>query len=245
MTQDIQKVFYKNLELKGPSALFEHLGDYYYFVKDNNGKFIAGSKSLVRLLGFNSENELIGKDEFDFFSFDIAMQIQTDDKQVFEHGKSIINRIEFIENESNLHQWVCTCKVPLFDKEGNVAGLEGYIHPIIHDEQNPCLVLKKVLDEIHNNFKNKFELDELAAMANMSASSLERNFRKYFHMTPFQYIQKIRIDKACVMLQSLDRDLVEVAFDTGFCDQSHFTKVFKKQMGLTPHQYRDKYRVWL
>lgn len=245
MTQNKRSSFYSKLEMKGPSALFEHLGEYYYFVKDSKGKFMAGSKSLVNFLGFENEDQLIGKDEFDFFAFDIAMQIQTDDKQVFQEGKSIINRIEFIENEENLHQWVCTCKVPLYDKKGKIAGLEGYIHPIIHDEQNPCLVLKKVLDEIHNNFKDKFELEELAKMAHMSASSLERNFRKYFHMTPFQYIQKIRIDKACVMLQSLDKDLVEVAFDTGFCDQSHFTKVFRKQMGLTPHQYRDKYRVWL
>ena len=245
MVDKIKKDFYGNLERKGPSALFEHLGDHYYFVKDKKGGFVACSKNLAQLLGFNHEDEIVGKDELDFFTFDIAMQIKNDDKQVFEEGKSIINRIEFIDNKTNLHQWVCTCKVPLYDKKGNVTGLEGYIHPIIHDEKNPCMVLKKALDEIHGNFKNKFELEKLASLANMSASSLERNFKKYFHMTPFQYIQKIRIDKACIMLQNLDKDIVEVAFDTGFCDQSHFTKVFRVQMGMTPHQYRDKYRVWL
>lgn len=245
MVDKIKQNFYKKLDFKGPSSLFDHLGDYYYFVKDKKGGFVSCSKNLVQLLGFEKEEEIVGKDELDFFTFDIAMQIKNDDRQVFEQGKSIINRIEFIDNQTNLHQWVCTCKVPLYDKKGAVMGLEGYLHPIVHDEKNPCMVLKKALDEIHKNFKNKFELDYLASLVNMSASSLERNFKKYFYMTPFQYIQKIRIDKACIMLQNLDLDIVQVAFETGFCDQSHFTKVFKLQMAMTPLQYRNKYRVWL
>jgi AraC-like DNA-binding protein len=245
MSQELKSDFYNSLSYNGPSSLFEHLNNHYYFVKNNAGKFISCSSSLVKLLGFDQEDQIIGKNEFNFFTFDIAMQIQSDDSQVFEEGKSIINRIEFIDNKTNLHQWVSTCKVPLYDQNNKIIGLEGYIHPIVHDEQNPCLELKSVLDDIHRNYKNKFELEELAKMANMSSSSVERTFRKYFHLTPFQYIQKVRVDKACVSLQDLNKNLIDVALETGFCDQSHFTKIFKKQMGVTPSQYRKKYRIWI
>ena len=245
MTKDLKKSFYEKLDIQGHSNLFEHIGDYYFFVKNNKGQFISCSKNLVYLLGFKTEGEIVGRDEFDFFKFDIAMQIKNDDEQVLLKGKSIINRVEFIKNQTNLRRWVCTCKVPLFDKAGNIAGLEGYIHPIRHNKNSACMILKKALDEIHLNSKNKFELEKLAGLVNMSTSTFERSFKKYFHVSPFQYIQKVRIEAACSMLQNLECDLSRVALDTGFCDQSHFTKVFRSHMGLTPTQYKARYKLWM
>jgi AraC-like DNA-binding protein len=50
----------------------------------------------------------------------------------------------------------------------------------------------------------------------------------------------VRIDRACQLLRSTDLPLLEVALDTGFSDQSYFTKVFRRYIGSTPGAYRER-----
>ena len=60
-------------------------------------------------------------------------------------------------------------------------------------------------------------------------------------ITPYQYLQTIRIDKAKGFLED-GQEVIDVALKTGFTDQSHFTNFFKKFIGITPGQYRDIFK---
>lgn len=86
--------------------------------------------------------------------------------------------------------------------------------------------------------ENPFPIEELSQRVYISPYYLIREFKKRFGLTPHQFQMQIRIRKAQHLL--LDgRSITEVALITGFCDQSHFDRWFRKMLGITPTEYMD------
>ena len=85
-------------------------------------------------------------------------------------------------------------------------------------------------------------VDELADAADLSSSSLGRRFKATVGTTPWRYVLQRRIDAAKRLLEATDRSLAAIAFDTGFYDQPHFTRAFKRLEGQPPGAYRDEAR---
>ena len=79
-------------------------------------------------------------------------------------------------------------------------------------------------------------MDKLAEIAGLSPFHLSRIFAKEVGVPPHSYQLQIRLKKATDLL-ALGRPIVEVALETGFCDQSHFQKAFKKKFSITPGEY--------
>jgi transcriptional regulator GlxA family with amidase domain len=68
---------------------------------------------------------------------------------------------------------------------------------------------------------------------------VSREFFKYFDNLSFgEYIRKLRVEKAIAYIKSSDYSFSEIAYLTGFSDQSHFARIFKLQTGLTPSQFK-------
>lgn len=94
---------------------------------------------------------------------------------------------------------------------------------------------------LEENFKSSVRLDDLAHTAGMSKYYLLRSFTKQKGLSPYCYLETVRIEKAKQMLQK-GVPLIEAALQTGFSDQSHFSHFFKKLIGLTPKQYMDIFK---
>jgi AraC-like DNA-binding protein len=75
----------------------------------------------------------------------------------------------------------------------------------------------------------------------MAEGSLCRFFRLNMEMTLFEYLNKLKIEFACKLLMDQDLSIMEVCFDSGFNNLSHFNKQFKKITGLTPSEYRKRF----
>lgn len=104
-------------------------------------------------------------------------------------------------------------------------------------EKNPHWV--KQIDEIlHEAFKEKFNLSDLAKIVNIHPIHLSRDFPKYFHCTLGEYLRKLKVENSLKILNEFD-SLSEVALECGFSDQSHFIRCFKKNIGITPLKYRN------
>jgi transcriptional regulator GlxA family with amidase domain len=70
---------------------------------------------------------------------------------------------------------------------------------------------------------------------------LSREFSKYFEDLNFgDYVRKLRIEKAINLIENSPYSLTEIAYMTGFSDQSHFTRIFKLYTGKNPSSYRKK-----
>ncbi|HEX8039040.1 MAG TPA: helix-turn-helix domain-containing protein, partial [Chryseosolibacter sp.] len=86
-------------------------------------------------------------------------------------------------------------------------------------------------------------LTQVSKTLNVHPSYLSREFSKYFDNLSFgDYIRKLRIEKALQLLNESNYSLGEIAYLTGFSDQSHFNRIFKKFTGKTPSAYRKKSR---
>jgi AraC-like DNA-binding protein len=98
--------------------------------------------------------------------------------------------------------------------------------------------LKEIIqDQIDTNLA--LSLKEISQNLNVHPSYLSREFSKYFDDLSFgDYIRKLRIEKAVVLLNDSKHSLAEIAYLTGFSDQSHFTRIFKKTTGKSPLSYR-------
>jgi AraC family transcriptional regulator len=67
-------------------------------------------------------------------------------------------------------------------------------------------------------------------------------FQKHYRCTVGAYIRRLRIDFACRELANTEAPLVDIALAAGFCDQSHFTKTFRRHTGQVPSQFRESIR---
>ena len=101
----------------------------------------------------------------------------------------------------------------------------------------PRAEIRAVCDYLTANYAASVSLDELAKIACLSKYHLLRAFTKETGITPYCYLETLRIDRAKELLKS-GKSPAEVAQETGFSDQSHFTNAFKHMIGLTPGQFR-------
>ena len=86
-------------------------------------------------------------------------------------------------------------------------------------------------------------LKEVSQTLNVHPAYLSREFSKYFNDLSFgDYIRKLRIEKAIQLLSDSKLSLTEISYLTGFSDQSHFTRIFKKHVGKNPSSYRKMLR---
>ncbi len=87
-----------------------------------------------------------------------------------------------------------------------------------------------------------FDDDEAMASAlkalNISRNHLIRLFRRYLKLTPVAYLRRLRIQKALQLLANPNPNILEIALSCGFGSLSHFYACFKKEVGLTPAEYR-------
>ncbi len=99
--------------------------------------------------------------------------------------------------------------------------------------------LRLVTEFINDNLEQDLTLTEVASVADLSHFHFARSFRKTLGVTPQQYIVNRRIEKAKDLLLHSDLPLVEVGFQTGFKNQSHFTTLFRKLTSFTPKVWRE------
>lgn len=100
---------------------------------------------------------------------------------------------------------------------------------------------KELKDIIQDQIDTNLSLKEISKGLEINPSYLSREFSKYFEDLSFgEYIRKQRIEKAKELMRTASYSLTAIAYLTGFSDQSHFTRIFKKHTGENPSAYRKK-----
>ncbi|MGH7145377.1 MAG: helix-turn-helix domain-containing protein [Planctomycetota bacterium] len=95
-----------------------------------------------------------------------------------------------------------------------------------------------MLEELNRRIEQPTTLDELAAKAGFSAQHLNRVFRRRLGLTPLQYLLRMRLEQAAVLLRDNRRTVRGVAEAVGFDDPYYFSRMFRQQFGRSPAQYR-------
>lgn len=103
-----------------------------------------------------------------------------------------------------------------------------------------AIPLREVEEFIRSNLTGGIAISDLANLCQMPRSTFGRQFKKQTGLSPYQFVQRIRVTQAEAMLLSGRQDLAAIAFQLGFSDQSHFSRSFRKATGLTPSDYMDR-----
>ncbi|HEY2185580.1 MAG TPA: AraC family transcriptional regulator [Xanthobacteraceae bacterium] len=102
--------------------------------------------------------------------------------------------------------------------------------------------LKRAFDFVEEHLAEPVTLAEIAAYAGLSRMYFAAQFRSATGLRPHEYLLRRRIERAQELLTTSCLTLVEVALSVGFQTQAHFTTVFKRFAGETPHQWRRQHR---
>ena len=100
-------------------------------------------------------------------------------------------------------------------------------------------ILKYVTEHIDTP---DLKIDNIADAMGMSRSVLYLKIKQQLGMTPIDFVRHVRIMRACELLKNTDESLSSVAFAVGFSDPKYFSKVFKRETGIVPTEYRERTR---
>jgi AraC-like DNA-binding protein len=234
-------------EIFGPAAvadLFDRLPDVVFFAKDTIGRYVAVNETLVRRLGKRSRGEVLGRTADELFPHPLGGRYLQQDRAVCRTGRPVEDLLELHLYPDGNEGWCITDKLPVRGVAGVVAGLVG----VSRDVHAPAGAresfadLAAALRLIHERYGGPLRVTELAATARMSPYQFTRRVTTLFGLTPAQLIIKTRIDAARVLLAEGSASVAEIAFSCGYCDQSAFTRQFRRVVGLTPAQYRETRR---
>lgn len=98
--------------------------------------------------------------------------------------------------------------------------------------------MKHVLQYIHEHIADDIEVEALARIACVTKTYFIRLFKQEFSLSPIQYINKKRVERAQLLLFTTDLSVKEVAYHLGISDHSYFSRLFRKVAGITPKEYR-------
>jgi PAS domain S-box-containing protein len=221
--------------------MFNSNEDLYFFIKDRQSAFIMCNRALLDKIGISEEKDIIGRTDYDFFHTHMADKYREEDREVFDHGRPILNRVWLVPNASGKMEWYVSSKFPLFNQDGNLIGLAG----LMRDYERAGAILgsyesmSEVIQYIHDHFQDVIEIRHLASLAHLSVSQFERRFKALFKVTPIKYINQCRLDAATEKLRSGEETIATIAHECGFYDHSYFSRQFKRAKGITPQQYRQ------
>ncbi|EGT5078721.1 TPA: AraC family transcriptional regulator [Clostridioides difficile] len=252
----IEAYRFKGIMQKFPNHFHEHYvigfiekGQRYLSCK--NKEYTTSTGDLLLFNPFDSHTcEQIDDKVLDYRCINIKPEIMK--KTVFEiTGKNylpkfnqpVIFRSEIVPLLQELHYIIMEEELD-FKKEELFFFLieqliEEHTEPNLQSNlENTNIEIQAVCDYLENNYAEHIVLDELSTIAGMNKYSLLRNFTKLKGITPYRYLENIRVNKAKKLLEK-GVEPIDAAIQTGFVDQSHFTNFFKNFIGLTPKQYQN------
>lgn len=171
-------------------------------------------------------------------SFSLVHSLKITPKTDQRMLRTIVMMIECYSSKETSYE--LKVKGYLFLLFADIFKKQSWVHneEVTQKELTKTELLKKVLQYIDQNYKQKLTVLELASHIQMSEGHFSRFFKALVRMTPMEYINTIRINKACTLLQKSNRKMLDIALDVGFQNQSYFIRLFKKQKGCTPKEYK-------
>jgi AraC family transcriptional regulator len=97
---------------------------------------------------------------------------------------------------------------------------------------------RRVAAYLEERLGSRIRTTELASLVSLSTSHFSRSFRKAFGEPPRAYIMRLRVQRAQLLMLQTRQPLAQIALDCGLCDQCHFTRVFRRVVGMTPMAWR-------
>ncbi|MBT1710043.1 chromate resistance protein [Fulvivirgaceae bacterium PWU5] len=222
-----------------PSVEYTHYGDqctFDYIIKKHNLSDPALHTLAPIVRGADTDRHDLATQASGLWAISAGLSHNiTNDHELLESGMMIYDALytwaKHLQNEKHTQNPIENLLLDVYkkylqDKSGKVPDWARELKEIIQDQIDTNLALN---------------LKEISQSLNVHPSYLSREFSKYFDDLSFgDYIRKLRIERATQLLRDTDHTLAEIAYLTGFSDQSHFNRIFKKHTDQNPSEFRKK-----
>ncbi len=222
-------------------SLFDQVPDVAFFVKDAAGRYTFVNESLVRRHGLQQKSQAIGRRPRDICPGDFGNIPSAQDAAVLRTGRPIVDHLELHWYAPHKPGWCLTTKLPIRGERGKVVGIIGISRDLrtpVEEKEIPAGIAE-ALNYLEATLEEEVTPAALARHAKMAPHRFARYMKRYFGVTPSQYIAKTRVSAASRMLRETDASVASIALACGFYDHSAFTRAFRKLTGTTPSRVRD------
>jgi PAS domain S-box-containing protein len=221
-------------------ALFDALPDVVFFIKDAYGRYVVVNHTLAARCAGGDKTRLIGKKPEEVYPTPLAASYARQDELVLKTGKSIDQQLELHIYPGGKAGWCLTTKHPLRDDQGRITGVAGISRDLNapSDKASGFAELASALRHMRRHYTESLRIEDIATKAGLSVYQFEQRVQRLFQMSPLQLLHKLRLDEATRLLRETDLPLGEIALQTGWCDQSAFTRHFSRYAGMAPGKFR-------
>jgi len=191
-------------------TIIDNIPDCIYTKNASFQKTLA-NKAEVKLMGVNSEADVLGKDDYSFYPKELADIFTADDKIILETGKPLLFKEELMFDKDGKKRWILSSKIPLRDKDNVVTGIVGVSRDITENKQYAELIQneRKLLRAVIDNIPDAIYIKDLSGkktLANMAevritgaASEAELIGKTDYDIFPFDVAESYTEDDRLVM----------------------------------------------
>lgn len=214
-----------------------------FYMKDAKGRIMALNRRNCDVCNIKDEWDAIGLRSDQIFPAEYAEDYMALDKEVLATGKPVLQRITEYPADRSMN-FMISDVYPLRDASGRLIGTARAYRLTSDTRAAPGRYgrMRAVSCYISEHYAEPLNLPNLATLAGMSLSCFKRLFTVTFSMSPGRYILTARLNAARHLLETTDKLVSDIASECGFFDQSHFTKAFFRERGVTPSAYRRQHR---
>ena len=206
-------------------------------VKDLQDRHVYANEGFCARLGRKS-TEVLGQTVPELFGAELAASYLAQDELILKTGRPLQHQLELIVRADGQLGWYVTSKSLILDSVGDPCGI-AVLSVDLHSQVNSAHAgLAKVIRAVRDHIHAQWRVSQMAEVAGISSTSLERLARRTLGLPPQQLLQRLRLEHAVTLITQTDLTLGDISAECGFYDQSSFTRQFRKVLGLTPGAYR-------
>lgn len=159
-----------------------------------------------------------------------------------ERDPTLTTLLDQLRNELILHTRASPLFVQGIAQSLAVHLVRTYTDPnAVEREQRgglPAFKLRKVMNRLEAHLDEELQLAHLAQESGLSEFHFSRLFKKTTGFSPSQYFIRLRMAKARQLLRETTKSIIEIGLDVGYSSPSHFSQIFRREVGVTPTDYR-------
>lgn len=208
-------------------------------VKNAQGRIVFTNRFNAEISGWESAQIMIGYTSEELYPPDQAAVYAGRDREVFDSGEPIVERLYgFVADRSS--DLNCVTVRPVIGLDGSCIGTATVYHRAQTKMKsfNWYDPIRKSIAYLNEHYTENVPVERLARISNYSVAQFRKLFTRLMRMSPTQYLTNVRINAAKTLLKTTDRRIADIAAEIGFCDHSHFIKVFRSATGKTPTEFR-------
>ena len=222
------------------TELFAALPHTMFCVKNPAGRYVAANDAFVRRAGRARLAHVLEHTAADLFPPELAASYDAQDRAVLATGQPVRNQVEVIADGHGQTGWYLTTKVLDRDPHGDALGIVVMSVPALlgrGTQGGPGL--RAAVELARARFAEPLHVDDLARAGAMTVDQLERVMRRTLGTSPKQYLVRVRVEQAALLLSTTSLPIADVAARCGYYDQSQLTRQFRAHVGVTPGTYRS------